>query len=166
MSRPLSHRIYTEVLSKWPKQELRPDYQLQDVIRATIDKRFQAYQPSMEAEELFKARSLQFLQQNRWNEKALQVIGPDAQANQSADIFRRPDSRNRRSPKENLVRAPRKETFRHDQTILKNDFNETKRKRETEKKNSQGSQTEDVILGHILFTIDATTLHGGIIIEG
>uniref|UniRef100_A0A0B7K6G5 Uncharacterized protein n=1 Tax=Bionectria ochroleuca TaxID=29856 RepID=A0A0B7K6G5_BIOOC len=30
MSRPLSHRIYTEVLSKWPKQELRPDYQLQD----------------------------------------------------------------------------------------------------------------------------------------
>ncbi|CAG9939508.1 unnamed protein product [Clonostachys rosea f. rosea IK726] len=119
MSRPLSHRIYTEVLSKWPKQELRPDYQLQDVIRATIDKRFQAYQPSMEAEELFKARSLQFLQQNRWNEKALQVIGPDAEANQPADIFRRPDPRNRRSPKENLVRASRKETFWHDQTILR-----------------------------------------------
>uniref|UniRef100_A0A8H7N4W7 Ubiquinol-cytochrome-c reductase complex assembly factor 2 n=1 Tax=Bionectria ochroleuca TaxID=29856 RepID=A0A8H7N4W7_BIOOC len=91
MSRPLSHRIYTEVLSKWPKQELRPDYQLQDVIRATIDKRFQAYQPSMEAEELFKARSLQFLQQNRWNEKyklSGQMLKPTSQPTYFDDLIR------------------------------------------------------------------------------
>ncbi|VUC24375.1 unnamed protein product [Clonostachys rosea] len=98
MSRPLSHRIYTEVLSKWPKQELRPDYQLQDVIRATIDKRFQTYQPSMEAEELVKARSLQFLQQNRWNEKACstntryklsgQMLKPSSQPTYFDDLIR------------------------------------------------------------------------------
>lgn len=63
------YRIYSEVLAKWPKQELRPDYQLQDVLRKTIDERYKKYKPSMEAEELFKARALQVLQQNRFMER-------------------------------------------------------------------------------------------------
>lgn len=63
------YRIAIEALSKFPKQELRPDYQIQDVLRKTIDARFANYKPSMEAEEMFKARSLQMLQENRFMDR-------------------------------------------------------------------------------------------------
>jgi cytochrome b pre-mRNA-processing protein 6 len=67
------YRIATEALSKFPKQDLRPDYQIQDVLRKTIDRRFENYKPSMEAEEMFRARSLQMLQENRFMDKVRPV---------------------------------------------------------------------------------------------
>ena len=63
------HRIYSEAFAKWPKQDLRPDYQLQDVLKSTVEDRFKKYNQSIEAEELMKARALQFLQQNRFNDR-------------------------------------------------------------------------------------------------
>lgn len=75
MSRPLSLRIYHEVLSKWPVQALRPDYQLQDVVREKVDDQYKNYKPSSEKDELLKARCLQYLQQNRWQDK-YKLTGP------------------------------------------------------------------------------------------
>jgi hypothetical protein len=72
-------RIYHEVFSRWPGQALRPDYQLQDVVRKAVDKRFESYTPSVEKEELFKARCLQYLQQNRWQEKVRFFSDPMSQ---------------------------------------------------------------------------------------
>jgi len=86
MSRPLSYRIYTEALAKWPKQELRPDHQLQDVIRPGIEARYKNYKPSMEAEELFKARSLQVLQQNRFMDR-YKLKGPMLEPNSQPTYF-------------------------------------------------------------------------------
>ncbi|KFH45660.1 hypothetical protein ACRE_035490 [Hapsidospora chrysogenum ATCC 11550] len=92
------YRIYTEALAKWPKQALRPDYQLQDVIRPGIEARYKDYKPSMEAEELFKARSLQVLQQNRFMDRAADSNGqyklkgpmlePDSQPTYFEDLLR------------------------------------------------------------------------------
>ncbi|KAI9898044.1 hypothetical protein N3K66_006404 [Trichothecium roseum] len=75
MSRSLAHRIYSEAFAKWPKQDLRPDYQLQDVLKATVEDRFKNHNQSIEAEELMKARALQFLQQNRFNDR-FKLKGP------------------------------------------------------------------------------------------
>ncbi|KAL6866466.1 hypothetical protein ACO1O0_002577 [Amphichorda felina] len=85
------YRIYSEVLAKWPKQELRPDYQLQDVLRKTIDERYKKYKPSMEAEELFKARALQVLQQNRFMERYKlngPMLEPTSQPTYFTDLVR------------------------------------------------------------------------------
>lgn len=57
----LQRQIYTDVLARWPKQDLRPDYQFQDVMRQVVDERFKNYKPSIESEEQAKARALQFL---------------------------------------------------------------------------------------------------------
>ncbi len=87
----LQYRIYSEVLAKWPKQDLRPDYQLQDIIRTSIEKRFEHYKPSMEAEEVFKARSLQVLQQNRFMDKYKlkgPMLEPKSQPTYFADLAR------------------------------------------------------------------------------
>jgi cytochrome b pre-mRNA-processing protein 6 len=79
-------RIYHEVFSRWPGQALRPDYQLQDVVRKAVDKRFESYTPSVEKEELFKARCLQYLQQNRWQEK-YKLTGPMLEPNSQPTYF-------------------------------------------------------------------------------
>lgn len=62
-------RIYAETFAKWPKQDLRPDYQLQDVLGKTVEARFQNYTPAMEREEILKARALQFLLQDRFKDR-------------------------------------------------------------------------------------------------
>lgn len=62
-------RIYSDVFAKWPKQDLRPDYQFQDVLAKVVDERFKTYNPSTESEELLKARALQFLVQNKFRDR-------------------------------------------------------------------------------------------------
>lgn len=57
------------MFAKWPKQDLRPDYQLQDVLGKTVDARFQNFKPAMEREELLKARALQFLLQDKFKDR-------------------------------------------------------------------------------------------------
>ncbi|KAF7562923.1 hypothetical protein G7046_g1180 [Stylonectria norvegica] len=69
MSRSLSHRIYTDAFARWPKQALRPDHQFQDVLGKAVTERYQGYKPSMEPEELLKARALQFLVQDKYNNR-------------------------------------------------------------------------------------------------
>ncbi|KAL7796716.1 hypothetical protein V8C34DRAFT_284918 [Trichoderma compactum] len=69
MSRSLARRIYSDVFAKWPKQDLRPDYQFQDVLAKVVDERFNNYKPSIEPEELLKARALQFLVQNKFRDR-------------------------------------------------------------------------------------------------
>ncbi|KAL7926993.1 hypothetical protein ACQKWADRAFT_279231 [Trichoderma austrokoningii] len=69
MSRSLARRIYSDVFAKWPKQDLRPDYQFQDVLAKVVDERFKNYKPSTESEELLKARALQFLVQNKFRDR-------------------------------------------------------------------------------------------------
>lgn len=66
---PAQYKIYQEVFSKWPQQALRPDHQLQDVLAKAVNERYRKYQPSMEAEELSKAKALQFLVQDRYNDR-------------------------------------------------------------------------------------------------
>lgn len=62
-------RIYSDVFAKWPKQDLRPDYQFQDVLAKVVDERFKTYSPATESEELLKARALQFLVQNKFRDR-------------------------------------------------------------------------------------------------
>ncbi|PNY24608.1 Uncharacterized protein TCAP_05467 [Tolypocladium capitatum] len=69
MSRPIARRVYGDVFAKWPKQELRPDYQFQDVLRRVVDERYARPTPPPEAEELLKARALQFLVQNKFRDR-------------------------------------------------------------------------------------------------
>lgn len=110
VAKPLPQRkIYSDVLAKWPKQDLRPDYQFQDAVGQVVEQRFQTYKPSMEAEELLKARALQYLQQNRFKQRVplprkvllcslvcvtntaalVRTKRPNAQANQPAILLRR-----------------------------------------------------------------------------
>ncbi|KND85975.1 hypothetical protein TOPH_09279, partial [Tolypocladium ophioglossoides CBS 100239] len=65
----LQRRIYGDVFAKWPKQELRPDYQFQDVLRKVVDERYARPTPPPDAEELLKARALQFLVQNKFHDR-------------------------------------------------------------------------------------------------
>lgn len=65
----LQRRVYSDVFAKWPKQDLRPDYQFQDVLGQVVNERFQAYKPSMEPEEMMKARALQFLVQDKFKDR-------------------------------------------------------------------------------------------------
>ncbi|PHH59455.1 hypothetical protein CDD81_3185 [Ophiocordyceps australis] len=69
MSRSLAQRIYMDALTQWPKQKLRPDCQFQDVMREAAEERFRKYQPSMESDELLKARALQYLLQDKCKNK-------------------------------------------------------------------------------------------------
>lgn len=104
-------RIYSDVFAKWPKQDLRPDYQFQDVLGKVVDERFKTFKPSIEPEELLKARALQFLVQNKFKDRVrnyklsrsfregpanfankgiviVQAQGPNAGTQESADVFR------------------------------------------------------------------------------
>lgn len=108
---PTQRRIYSDVFAKWPKQDLRPDYQFQDVLGKVVDERFKTYKPSIEPEELLKARALQFLVQNKFRDRVrnhrlsrafckgpanfankgvllVQAQGPNAGTQEPADVFR------------------------------------------------------------------------------
>ena len=61
MSRPQALQIYQQVFANWPKQALRPDYQLQNVLRKAVDERYPRFSAGQEVEELHKARALQML---------------------------------------------------------------------------------------------------------
>ncbi|KAH7317152.1 hypothetical protein B0I35DRAFT_479919 [Stachybotrys elegans] len=69
MSRPLARQIYADVFARWPKQDLRPDWQLQDVLRKAVDERYPQFNAAAEREELLKARALQFLEQGRFQKR-------------------------------------------------------------------------------------------------
>ncbi|PHH79954.1 hypothetical protein CDD82_2057 [Ophiocordyceps australis] len=91
MSRSLAQRIYTDALTKWPKQNLRPDLQFQDIMRDAVQDRFREYHPSMEADELLKARALQFLLQDKFkNEYSLKgpMLEPRSQPTYFDDLMR------------------------------------------------------------------------------
>jgi cytochrome b pre-mRNA-processing protein 6 len=65
----LQRKLYGDVFTKWPRQELRPDYQLQDVVRKAVEQRLEKATPAVESEEVIKARALQMLLQNRFRDK-------------------------------------------------------------------------------------------------
>ncbi|CAJ0547224.1 Ff.00g018510.m01.CDS01 [Fusarium sp. VM40] len=100
MSRPLSQKIYSDVFKRWPKQALRPDHQLQDVLSKTVTERFQNYKPSMEREEIQKARALQFLLRDRFNDrfklKGL-LLEPKSQPTYFTDLVKEIDEAPNRS---------------------------------------------------------------------
>ncbi|KAM3548524.1 hypothetical protein MY1884_009144 [Beauveria asiatica] len=85
-TRSLARRIYAETFAKWPKQDLRPDYQLQDVLGKTVEARFQNYTPTMEREEILKARALQFLLQDRFKDR-YKLKGPMLQPKSQPTYF-------------------------------------------------------------------------------
>ncbi|KZZ93678.1 hypothetical protein AAL_05394 [Moelleriella libera RCEF 2490] len=109
MSRAIARRIYADALANWPKQDLRPDYQLQDVLRAAVEQRYKTMEPALENEEILKARALQFLVQNKYNERAkasaVQAQRANALATKPTNVFPGSDQRNRRGTKENMVGA-------------------------------------------------------------
>ncbi|OAQ58521.1 hypothetical protein VFPPC_16974 [Pochonia chlamydosporia 170] len=78
MSRSI-RRIYADAFAKWPKQDLRPDYQLQDVLKAAVEERYKNFKPAMEAEETLKARALQFLVQDKFNNRVGGLATPGAE---------------------------------------------------------------------------------------
>ncbi|KAF4996509.1 hypothetical protein FDECE_12425 [Fusarium decemcellulare] len=103
MSRSLSHKIYTDVFARWPKQALRPDHQLQDVLGKAVAERYQNYKPSMEPEELLKARALQFLAQDRYNDRLKgRLLEPKSQPTYFQDLVREIDEAPNRSWLERL----------------------------------------------------------------
>ncbi|PFH58608.1 hypothetical protein XA68_13449 [Ophiocordyceps unilateralis] len=100
MSRSVARRVYADVLAKWPTQLLRPDYQLQDVLSKAVDERFKVYQPSMEAEELQKARALQSLLQDKFRDKYKlrgPMLEPKFQPTYFADLVNEIDEAPKRS---------------------------------------------------------------------
>ncbi|KAI5460359.1 hypothetical protein BGZ63DRAFT_246385 [Mariannaea sp. PMI_226] len=91
MSRSVSYKIYQEVFSRWPQQALRPDHQLQDVLAKAVNERYQHYKPTMEAEELSKAKALQFLLQDRYNDRFQlkgRLLEPKSQPSYFEDLIR------------------------------------------------------------------------------
>ncbi|KAG5946481.1 hypothetical protein E4U53_006581 [Claviceps sorghi] len=105
MSRSMARRIYADAFARWPKQDLRPDYQLQDILRAAVDERYKNLEPAMEAEEILKARALQFLVQNKYNERfKLQgpLLEPKSQPTYFNDLIREIEEAPRRTWLERL----------------------------------------------------------------
>ncbi|KAG5920615.1 hypothetical protein E4U42_006144 [Claviceps africana] len=105
MSRSMARRIYADAFAKWPKQDLRPDYQLQDILRVAVDERYKKLEPAMEAEEILKARALQFLVQNKYNDRfKLQgpLLKPKSQPTYFNDLIREIEEAPRRTWLERL----------------------------------------------------------------
>lgn len=82
---PAQRQIYSDVFARWPKQELRPDYQFQDVLRKTVEARYENLTPVQESEEVLKARALQFLLRDkfkdrvRWRHFATELVNADTE---------------------------------------------------------------------------------------
>ncbi|KPM34165.1 hypothetical protein AK830_g12410 [Neonectria ditissima] len=105
MSRSVSYKIYQEVFARWPQQALRPDHQLQDVLGKAVAERYQNYQPSMEPEELSKAKALQFLLQDRYSDRFElkgSMLEPKSQPTYFEDLVREIDEAPNRSWLERL----------------------------------------------------------------
>ncbi|KAG6046045.1 hypothetical protein E4U17_008029 [Claviceps sp. LM77 group G4] len=75
MSRSVARRIYADAFAKWPKQDLQPDFQLQDILSEAVHNRYKSFKPELETEELMKARALQFIVQNKYNDR-FKLRGP------------------------------------------------------------------------------------------
>ncbi|KAJ6443492.1 DNA-directed RNA polymerase III [Purpureocillium lavendulum] len=104
MSRSLARRIYSDAFAKWPKQDLRPDYQLQDVLRRAVEERYASAKPS-EPEELLKARALQFLVQNKFRDRYKlkgPMLEPKSQPTYFEDLVREIEEAPRRTWLERL----------------------------------------------------------------
>ncbi|KAG6011416.1 hypothetical protein E4U43_008324 [Claviceps pusilla] len=105
MSRSIARRIYADAFAKWPKQDLRPDYQLQDILSAAVDERYKNWKPAMEAEETLKARALQFLVQDKYKDRfKLQgpMLQPKSQPTYFTDLMREIEDAPRRTWLERL----------------------------------------------------------------
>ncbi|UNI15572.1 hypothetical protein JDV02_002096 [Purpureocillium takamizusanense] len=104
MSRSLARRVYSDAFAKWPKQDLRPDYQLQDVLRRAVEERY-AGAKTNEAEELLKARALQFLVQNKFRDRYKlkgPMLEPQSQPTYFEDLVREIEEAPRRTWLERL----------------------------------------------------------------
>ncbi|EFY84271.1 hypothetical protein MAC_09679 [Metarhizium acridum CQMa 102] len=98
-------RIYADAFAKWPKQDLRPDYQLQDILKAAVEERYKNYNPAMEAEETLKARALQFLVQDKFNNRYKlkgPMLEPKSQPTYFQDLVREIEEAPRRTWLERL----------------------------------------------------------------
>ncbi|KAL3952906.1 hypothetical protein ACCO45_012849 [Purpureocillium lilacinum] len=104
MSKSLARRIYSDAFAKWPKQDLRPDYQLQDILRRAVEDRY-ASAKTNEAEELLKARALQFLVQNKFRDRYKlkgPMLEPKSQPTYFEDLVREIEEAPRRTWLERL----------------------------------------------------------------
>lgn len=95
-------RHYADAFARWPEQALRPDYQLQHVMRRSVDGRLEgaADAPSVEATELLKARALQFLVQNKFHDRFKlkgPMLEPTSQPTYFADLVREIDEAPKRT---------------------------------------------------------------------
>ncbi|KAK5993061.1 hypothetical protein PT974_06489 [Cladobotryum mycophilum] len=100
MSRSVARKIYSDVFAKWPKQDLRPDYQFQDVLGKVVNDRFKSYNPSMEPEEMLKARALQFLAQDKFKDRYKlkgPMLEPQSQPTYFEDLVREIEEAPKRS---------------------------------------------------------------------
>ncbi|KAG5979934.1 hypothetical protein E4U55_004557 [Claviceps digitariae] len=105
MSRSIARRIYADAFAKWPKQDLRPDYQLQDILRGAVDQRYKNWKPAMEAEETLKARALQFLVQDKYKDRFNfqgSMLEPKSQPTYFHDLIREIEEAPRRTWLERL----------------------------------------------------------------
>ncbi|PHH74327.1 hypothetical protein CDD80_3166 [Ophiocordyceps camponoti-rufipedis] len=94
----VARRVYASVFAQWPTQALRPDYQLQDVLRQSVDERFKNYRPSMEFGELQKARALQLLVEDKFLQKLRgPMLEPKSQPTYFADLLHEIDEAPKRS---------------------------------------------------------------------
>jgi cytochrome b pre-mRNA-processing protein 6 len=73
-------------------------------VRQAVDARFAKYTPAMEADELAKARALQYLEQNRFNDKYKlgPLLAPQSQPTYFADLVQEIEEAPRRSWLERL----------------------------------------------------------------
>ncbi|TWU72685.1 hypothetical protein ED733_003467 [Metarhizium rileyi] len=105
MSRSVARRIYADAFAAWPKQDLRPDYQLQDILKAAVDQRYKSSKPAMEVEETLKARALQFLVQDKFNNRYKlkgPMLEPKSQPTYFQDLVREIEEAPRRTWLERL----------------------------------------------------------------
>ncbi|KEY65501.1 hypothetical protein S7711_09291 [Stachybotrys chartarum IBT 7711] len=100
MSRSLARQIYSDVFARWPKQELRPDYQFQDVLRKTVEARYENLTPAQESEEVLKARALQFLLRDKFKDRYKlkgPMLQPKSQPTYFSDLVREIEEAPKRS---------------------------------------------------------------------
>ncbi|KOS22464.1 hypothetical protein ESCO_002317 [Escovopsis weberi] len=107
MSRSVARKIYSDVFAKWPRQDLRPDYQFQDVLGKVVADRFKTYDPSTEHDEMLKARALQFLVQDKFRDRYKlkgPMLQPKSQPTYFQDLVREIEEAPKRSWLERLTK--------------------------------------------------------------
>ncbi|RFU24573.1 hypothetical protein B7463_g11761, partial [Scytalidium lignicola] len=68
MSKSVAYRHYQRILSKWPKDPLRPEVQFQNAMRRRIDRQFAAQSSVNEKAELENVNTLYSLLGNRYRQ--------------------------------------------------------------------------------------------------